>query len=115
MDSAVVKNAIGSLDKLLSNAKDALWDIEREEFGVSAHPGESRGYEFPRGALKYYLEQLYDVLLVVLEAAGMPESRASLVNTWRGFADGKRLERTNDDPEYSSSESPALSFLEHLI
>ena len=53
--------------------------------------------------------------MVVLEAAGMPESRASLVNAWRGFADGKKLEHTNDDPEFGMSESPALNFLEHLI
>src|SRR5438067_2255828 len=81
VDSKVVKNAIGSLDKLLGNAKEALWDIEREEFGVSAYPGEVGGFENPRRALKSFLEQLHNLLLVVLEAAGMPESRALLVNT----------------------------------
>jgi hypothetical protein len=30
MDIAVVKNALGSLDKVLSQAKQALRDIERE-------------------------------------------------------------------------------------
>jgi hypothetical protein len=115
MDSIVVKNAIGSLDKLLSKANEALWDIAREEFGVSAYPGEGGGFEYPRRALKYFLEELHDILLVILEAAGMPESRASLVNRWGGFADGKKLEHTNDDPESERSESPALNFLEHLI
>jgi hypothetical protein len=92
MDNAVVKNAIGSLDKLLGNARQALWDIERQEFGVSAYEGEPGGYEDPRGALKSFLEHLYDLLLVVLEAAAMPETRDSLVKEWSG-SKNKRLPR----------------------
>jgi hypothetical protein len=43
MDIAVVKNAVGSLDKLLSRAKQALQAVQSEEF-----IGDSRGYEYPR-------------------------------------------------------------------
>jgi hypothetical protein len=115
MDASVVRNALGSLDKLLSDARSAVWDIEREVFGVSAYEGEAGGYENPRGALKSLLEQLHDVLLVVLEAAGMPESRASLVTKWHGFTHDKGLEYTNEDHTLEFCESPALTFLEHLI
>jgi hypothetical protein len=115
MDIPVVKNALGSLDELLGKVRDALWDIEREEFGVSAYVGEPAGYENPRGALKSFLEQLHDVLLVVLEAASMPETRTSLVTAWGGFTKDNGLEHTNDDHQFDSSESPALTFLERMI
>jgi REase_DpnII-MboI len=115
MDSTVVKNAIGSLEKLLGNAKEALWDIEREEFGVSAFPGEPGGYEYPRDALKNFLEELHDILLVVLEAAGMTESRTSLVNAWPGFANQGGLRETRGNAETQTCESLALTFLERLI
>lgn len=114
MDVAVVKNAVGSLDKLLSQAKEALWQVEREVFGHRGR-GEVGGYEEPRAAMKAFLEQLYDVLLVVLEAADMPETRASLITSWRGFMDGKGLGQINGDPEFQNCESPALSLLDRLI
>jgi REase_DpnII-MboI len=115
MNSEVITNAIGSLDKLLGNAKGAIWDIEREVFGVSAYPGEPAGYDRPDEALKLFLEELHDVLLVVLEAAGMPATRASLVTAWPGFVDGKGLTHTIKDPEFENCESPALTFLERVI
>lgn len=45
----------------------------------------------------------------------MPETRASLVDAWREFRDGKGLEHTNDNEEFQTCESPALTFLERLI
>jgi hypothetical protein len=84
MDIAVVKNALGSLDKVLSQAKQALRDIERETFGDHGF-GDAGGYEYPHQAMTGFLEELHDILLVVLEAAGMPETRASLASKWGGF------------------------------
>jgi hypothetical protein len=114
MDLAVAKNAVGSLDKLLSQAKGALWDLEREVFGDPGY-GDAGGYEDPRAAMKGFLEELYDILLIVLEAAGMPETRASLVDAWREFREDKGLAHTFDDQESQTCESPALTFLERLI
>jgi hypothetical protein len=75
MNDTVLRNAIGSLDKLLSSAKSPLWDIEREVFGDPGF-GDAGGYVNPRAAMASSLAELHDVLLVVLEAAGMPETRA---------------------------------------
>jgi len=67
-------------------------------------------------AMLWYLEQLHDVLLVVLDAAGMPETRESLVKAWDGFTSSpKRLLHTDNDDRFASSSSPALTFLERLI
>jgi hypothetical protein len=114
MDNAVLKNAVGSLDKLLSKAKEALWDIEREVFGNRAYR-DTGGYENPRAAMRTFLEELHDILLVILEAADMPETRASLIEAWPKFRDDKGLAHANEDYEFEFCESPALTFLEHLI
>jgi hypothetical protein len=110
MNIEVVKNAIGSLDELLSQAKRARWEVEREVFG-----GPGGGYAEPRDAMKWFLEELHDVLLVVLEAADMLETRASLIKAWSGFIGGRGLGHTNNNHEYETSESPALTFLERII
>lgn len=98
MNDIVLKNAIGSLDKLLSSAKGPLWDIERELFGGSGF-GDAGGYANPRAAMASSLAELHDVLVVVLEAAGMPETRASLIDAWRQFARGSGLTHTTADQE----------------
>jgi len=36
VDSSVVKNAVGALDKLLSQTKRAVWEVEREVYGWSS-------------------------------------------------------------------------------
>jgi hypothetical protein len=111
MEIAVVKNAIGSLDELLSQAEQALWDVQREVFGI---PGDG-GYAYPREAMKGLLEELYDVLLVVLDAADMRETRALLINKWRVFVHDKGLGHTNDYRGLQNCDSPALTLLERLI
>ncbi len=113
MNIAVVTNALGSLDKLLSQAKAALWDIEREAFGNWGF-GEAGGYEFPDAAMAEFLEELHDVLLVILEAAEMSETRASLINAWRGFKN-EGLTHINKNTDLQTCDSPALTFLDHLI
>jgi hypothetical protein len=110
MEIAVVKNAIGPLEELLSEAKQALWDVQREAFGISG----SGKYAHPREAMKGLLEELYDVLLVVLDAADMRETRASLINKWRIFIHDKGLGHTNDQG-FQICDSPALTFLDRLI
>jgi hypothetical protein len=63
-----------------------------------------------------YLEQLHDSLLVVLEAAAMPEARADLVSAWERFKEKEDgLRYTNDNEEFQNSESPAYTFVERLV
>jgi hypothetical protein len=62
------------------------------------------------------LLKLHDILLVVLEAVEMPEARASLAKAWKGFTSAQGgLQHTNDNGEFQSCQSPALTFLERLI
>lgn len=56
MDSLVVKNALGSLERVLSQARQALRDIEREAFGGLVF-GDFGEYEYPDQAMAGFLEE----------------------------------------------------------
>lgn len=113
MNIQVIRNALGSLDQLLSEVRAALWQVEGDIFG-GYRPGHGT-FEYPDRTMEAYLQELYDVLLVVLEAAEMAETRASLVKAWVGFASAKNgLRYTDNDGEFQASESPALTFLDRL-
>lgn len=117
MDPAVVRNAVGGLETLLRKAKRALWQVEREEFGDPGYGDDQGGtYEYPRWAMANYLQELYESLLVVLEAAAMPQARADLISAWEQFKQNKDgLRHTNDDAEFQNSESPAYTYVERLV
>lgn len=115
MNIDVVRNAVGSLDKLLSEAKSALRQVESATFGIW-HTDEGGTFEYPEQAMAAYLQELHDILLVVLEAAELPDARASLAAAWPKFTSAKNgLRHTDDDAEFESCTSPALTFLERLI
>jgi hypothetical protein len=110
----VIKNALGSLDKSLSSAKQALSQIESDVFNYGLQQGST--FEEPRAAMELFLRELHDVLLVVLEAAKMLETRTSLIESWDKFtASGASLQDTRDNGQFEFSESPALTFLERMI
>ena len=87
MNSAVVKNAVGELDKLLSEARAAVRQIEADIFQYTFEGG---GYEYPEAALEALLTGLHDRLLVVLEAAELPGAQSLLIEAWKGFASEKK-------------------------
>ena len=89
MNLDVVRSAVGALEKLLSQARRALWEVEREVFGDPGYGDADGTYAYPRDAMKSHLKELYDALLVVLEGAEMPEARASLIKEWRGFTQAR--------------------------
>jgi hypothetical protein len=79
----VVKNANSSLAKLLSETRGALCKSKEKSTAMGGY-----GHDEERSslyALQERLTQLHDILLVVLEAAELPEARASLIEAWRGF------------------------------
>ncbi len=114
MDIRIVRNAAGQLEKMLRLAKSALSQIQAEVFDSDLL--ETSRYVYPRLALESFLQELHDVLLVVLEAAEMPGTRASLVKSWTRFTSSKGggLCQTIDNGEFQHSRSPALSFVERM-
>jgi hypothetical protein len=115
MDKTVVKNSIGSLDQLLSRAKSALSQIEQDRFGL-VDDSDTGGFVDPKAALGDTLEELHDILLVVLEAAEMPEAKASMIEEWPTFTSAKDgLSHVEVDTEFDYCASPALIFVKRLI
>src|SRR6266404_3981886 len=115
MDSSVGRNPVGGIETLLRKAKAALSQIERERFGY-ADDEVGATYEYPRYAMADYLEELHDCLLLVLEAAALPEARADLINAWERFKKNENgLRYTDDDTEFQNTTSPACTYVERLV
>ena len=79
MDKQVVINALGGIDAILSKARRALRELIYATFGGGDDLGD---YENPEDAMVYHFDQLYDHLVIILEAAEMPEARENLKSMW---------------------------------
>jgi hypothetical protein len=113
MDKDVVTNAVGGIDNILSKAKRALREMEYVKFGGWDDLG---SYESPDDAMVYHFGQLYDHLLVVLEAAEMPETRANLIAKWAEFKKlDKGLRHTAQFGDFDHLTSPVLEYIDHLV
>lgn len=115
MNSDVIRNALGGLARIQSAANHALRQVEAGIFRQFYSYEFDSWYEDPGAVLASSLQELHDVLLVVLEAAEMPESRLSLAKAWGKFTALKdSLQHTSVDSQFMSCESPALTFLERM-
>ena len=100
---------------MLADARSALRQHESEVFKFN-YSDEGGTYDDALAALEYLLGHLRAVLLVVLEAAEMKESRALLNDSWRDFLSHKDgLKQTIDDGQYENCESPALTLMTQII
>lgn len=117
MNNSVVSNAIGGLDKILSVGRDALWEISRDMFVGGGDDNEPvGGFADPEAALGGSLEELYDILLVVLEAAELPATKTALVKKWPEFGKAtKGLRHTYTDHEFEYCRSDAFDYLDRLV
>jgi hypothetical protein len=113
MDKQVVSNALGGMDAILSKAKRALRELIFESFGGGDDLG---GYESPVDAMVYHFDQLYDHLLIVLEAAEMPETRADLIAKWAEFKNQEDgLRHTDQFGDFDHLTSPVIEYLDNLV
>ena len=116
MDHLVISNAIGGLDKLVSQARRALWEIGRDLYIGGDEYDNQGSYADPHAALGGTLEELYDILLIVLEAGQMPEVRCAMVRDWVKFTAAKGgLSRTEEDHEFQDCVSPAFNYVERIV
>jgi hypothetical protein len=115
MNTIVVQNAIGELQKVLGKARDALTQIEAERHGYPEYLPHI-GYEYPEDALASHLDELQEMLMIVLEAAEMCDTRTSLRAAWAAFKKGpKALKAVIDDDEHQYTYSPPLSYIERVL
>jgi len=111
MDSTVVRAALGEIEREMERAQEARSQLEAETFGYR-HSG---GWEEPGAVLPHLLNRVYDMLLVVLECAGLPETRARLIEKWLEFESAGGIGEVKPQPQYDYVESKPLTHLETLI
>jgi hypothetical protein len=84
-----------------------------ERFGGGDDLG---GYESPVDAMVYHFDQLYDHLLIILEAAEMPEARADLIAKWAEFQKQENgLRHTDQFGDFDHLTSPVIEYLDNLV
>ena len=114
MNETIVRNAIAKLEEIVAEAEEARQQVQIEVFG-GQHPPSGRGYyDNPAGALGMHLADAYDRLLILFEAARMPQGRAELVRRWSAYNEHD-LSTTKNDAEYEYSDSPALTYVRRVV
>jgi hypothetical protein len=111
MDPIPIKAALSELERALDSARDARYQIECE-YTNNRSIG---GFEEPELALPGILNQIEETLLVVLEAAGLSQTRERLQQKWAEFEKKGGIGITNYDSRSHYLESLPLSFVEQMI
>lgn len=117
MDSALIRATLANLESLLERARDVRIQMENEiENEIYGESNKGGGYEKPEAAFTSFLDDAHEVLMLVLEAAGLPETRDRLVKKWAGF---EKLEKgigtTKFVPEFDYLESQPFEYLNRLV
>lgn len=108
MNQAIIRASLSDLEKELEKARGAKDQIEQEARRSSVEGG---GYENAEETLAYYINQLCERILIVLEAADLPSTRTRLMEKWSGLAP----ERTIYHDEYDYAENKAYEYLSLVI
>jgi len=115
MDKQVIANALPDIDRTLAYARSAMRQIEAGIFGYDGFSDPDGSYEYPEVALSGQLESVYETLLVVLDAAGMQDTRAGLIKNWlRLETQEGGVGRVLDDDDSSTCHNSALTYLERV-
>lgn len=73
------------------------------------------GWEEPEAVLSSFLTSVYETLLIVLEAAGLVQTRGRLIEIWASLEKGGGISKTRYDPQYDYLESKPFEYLEKLV
>src|SRR3989442_9058508 len=99
MDATIIRAALSDLEGQLDLARRVMNQIE----GTDRNGDGS--YEFPEEVLEYNLEQLYDKLLIVLEATGLLETRNRFKEKWEKLEKHGGIGKTTYLQQYDALES----------
>lgn len=111
MNQIPIKAALSELERALDSARDARYQIEC----ARANRRSIGGFEEPELALPGILNQIEETLLVVLEAAGLSQTRERLLQKWVEFEKKGGIGKTKYNGQFDYLESLPLSFVEQMI
>ncbi len=112
MDASIVRSALADLQRQLEDARAAKNQIESHHTGRRI---EGSFYEEPKAAFASILNDLYEILLVLLEAAGLLETRRRLLEKWASFEKAGGIDTTAYLEQYDYLESKPFEYLSTLI
>lgn len=111
MDRSTICDALGELLLKLEKTRDAKKQIESGYTGARIQGG---FYEFPEAAFEAYLHETYNTVVILLEAAALPETRRALVERWRQFCE-EGVGHTDYLEKYDYLKSEPFEYLSNLI
>ena len=111
MDSNILQAALPQLDIKLEELRRVKRQLERDRWG-----GESDGpfYEEPQAAFEYQLNTLYEVLLIILEGAGLPDTQLRLQRCWAGL-ETNGIGKGHYDEQFQYFENEPFKYVSHII
>lgn len=110
MDITPLKTALSDLERDLEKARDARYQAEREANGTARG-----GWEEPLEMLPLFLNNVFETLLVVLEAADLDQTRRRLIHKWAAFEKDGGIGKTRYDQQYDYLESKPFVYLDQLV
>lgn len=112
MEERRIRASLATLETQLERAREARNQIE-SEIAQGGYSGP--GSENPEKTLVFHLEYIYNFLTVILEAAGLIESRRRLIEQWAAFEKNGGLKQTQFHPEFDYLESKPFDYLSTII
>ena len=107
MNTVMVRAALTGLERQLEKARDA----KRQIVGQDSQGG---GYAYPEAAFAWFLGDIYESLMLVLEAAALTEARSRLAAKWKEFENQEGgIGAVREEIDYE--ESPTLECLNRVI
>jgi hypothetical protein len=111
MEAPTIKKSLGEIERQLETAHEARRQMEAEE--LNGRPG--NGWDKPDEVLQFSLSRVYEMLAIVLEAAGMPETRKRFLQKWRDFEKTGGLKKTEFDYDHDYMRSEPLTYVESVL
>lgn len=112
MNTSIVQAALADLESKCDRARGAQRQIEAQQTGETNTGGT---YEDPGAALTALLTDLYEILLVVLEAAELPQARTRLIDKWHELAKGGGIGASSYNSQFDYLECPTFEYIDTLI
>ena len=112
MDGTKILAALSGLESRIEEARDAKMQVESEFTGARIEGGV---YEWPQDALGSKLNDLFDILVVLLEVAGLPATRNRLIEKWAEFEKEGGVRKTIYLEQFDLLESKPFEYLERLV
>jgi hypothetical protein len=112
MNSSAILSALMTLESELDDTRGAKRQIEAE---VAGEPVTGDSYEAPKAALTSILNDIHEVLLVVLEAADLPQTRSCLIKKWRELQQGGGIGASSYDHRFGYLECLSFEYISTLI